>query len=167
MAEKVRLLHVFAFQKMLRKNRHGHIVQKCHVGGIQFKRDRMIVDHINLLYILIVRRILRTILRIHDGFDGKFHVIGCESFTVMPFDSLFQMERVGTGLLIKLPAFCQCRNHLILSVMGSQSVKDQNVDLPMLIHCRIDPCIVSASIYKSRCVCMHRRCAQKTGKSHP
>ena len=167
MTEEIGFLHVFPFQEMFRKNCHGHVVQEGHVRGIQLEGNRVIVDDIDLFHILVVRSVLGTVVRIHDGLDREFHVIGCEILAVVPFDPFFQMKRISTGILVKLPALRQARNYLIVSVMSSQSVKDQNVDFPMLIHGRIDPCIIIASIYQSGSVRIHRSTPQHAGQSRP
>ena len=71
----------------------------------------------------------------------------------MPLYTFFQMEGIGAGILIKFPALCQSRYDLIVTVMTGQSVKNQDIDLSVLIHRRIDSRIISASVYECGCLC--------------
>ena len=64
----------------------------------------------------------------------------------MPLYALLQMERISAGIFIKGPVLCQGRNHLILSVMRSQSIENQDIDLSMLIHSRVNAGIISAAV---------------------
>ena len=138
---------------MLRKNCHRHIIKKCHIRRIQLKCDRVVINHVDFFHILIIRCILRAIVRIHDRLDRKFYVIRSKILTIVPLHALFKMEGIGACFLIKLPAFCQTRNDLILSVMCCQAIEQQNIDFSVLIHCRIDSRVITASVYQrgSRC----------------
>ena len=71
----------------------------------------------------------------------------------MPLYTFFQMEGIGAGILIKFPALCQSRYDLIVTVMTGQSVKNQDIDLSVLIHRRIDSRIIAASVYECGCLC--------------
>ena len=119
MTEEIRLLHILSLQQMLRQNRHSHVVQKCHIRCAQLEGNGVGILHGDLLHILIVRGILRTIFRIHDRFDRKLDIICGKFLAVMPLYALLQMERISAGSFIKAPVLCQRRNHLILSVMRS------------------------------------------------
>ena len=146
MPKELRLLHILSFQEMLWQNRHCHIIQKCHIRCIQLKCDRMIIHHINFLHIFIIRCIFRTVIRIHNRLDGKFHIISCKIFPVMPLYTLFQMKCICVCRFIKFPALGKPRYNLIITVMRCQSIKQQDIDLSMFIHRRIDPRIIIASI---------------------
>ena len=147
-SEKVRFLHIFARQQMLRQHRHGHIVQKCHIGCRQAKDNGMIVDHTDLFHILIIGSILRTILRIHNGLYRKLHIVRRKIPAVVPLDIFLQMKGISTGCFVELPALSKPRNDFVRSVMGRQSIKKQDIDLPVLIHCRIDPGIIPTAVNK-------------------
>ena len=132
---------------MFRKNRHGHIIQKCHIRCFQPKRNGVIVNYCNFFHIFIIRCIFRFILRIHNGFHRELYIFCGKRFAVMPLYIFFQMKRIGISLFITVPAFCQTRNHLIVPVMIGQPVKDQCIDFSMLIHGRIDADIIIRSIH--------------------
>ena len=153
---------------MLRKNCHRHIIKKCHIRRIQLKCDRVVINHIDFFHILIIRCILGTIVRIHDRLDRKFYVICGKILAVVPLHALFKMEGIGTRFLIKLPAFRQSRDDLVLSVMCCQTIKQQNIDFSVLIHCRIDSRVITASVYQRGCRCCtnikskrNRKCCKK------
>ena len=133
---------------MFWKNCHCHIIQECNIRRIQLKRYGMIIYYGNFLYIFIVWSILRAILRIHDRFNSKLYILCCKRFSIVPLYIFCKMERISTGLFIKVPALCQPWNYLVISVMGSQPVKNQDINFTMFIHCRINSGIISASIYQ-------------------
>ena len=94
----------------------------------------MIIYYGNFLYIFIVWSILRAILRIHDRFNSKLYILCCKRFSIVPLYIFCKMERISTGFFIKVPALCQSRNYLVISVMGCQSVKNQDI---RAILCRL------------------------------
>ena len=122
-SEKIRLLHVLPFQKMAGQNPHSHIIKKRHIRRGKTKGNGVLIRHANLLHILIIRSVLRTVVRIHNGFYGKFHIIGGKRLPVMPLYPFTEVKSVCTGFLVKFPALCKSGNHLILSVMGRQTAK--------------------------------------------
>ena len=117
--EEIRSLHILSLKQMLRKNCHCHIVKECNVLVLEFECNCMIIDHIDLFYVLVVRCILRTIFWIHDSLDGKFNIVCCNRFAILLLSIFCHMECVGVCCIIKIPAFCQSRNYLIVSVMCS------------------------------------------------
>ena len=136
---------------MGRENRHRHIVQKRHIGLCQFESNRIIINYCDLFYIFIVGGVFRSVIRIHNSFDGKLDIVSCKGFSIVPLDALSDMEGVGIGALIVLPTFGQTGNNLILAIMGGQSVKQQHIDLAVLIHSRIDSCVIARTINECRC----------------
>ena len=146
MTEEIRLLHILSLQQMFRQNCHSHVVQKCHIRCVQLEGNGVGILHGDVLHILIVRRILRTVRRIHDGFNGKFHIICGKFLAVMPFHTLLQMKGVGAGILIKGPVLRQGRNHLVIPIMSRQTIKDQNVDFSVLVHGRVNAGIIAAAV---------------------
>ena len=147
-AKKIRGLHILPCQQMLGKHSHGHIVQKSHIGRSQPEGNRVLIRHQNLLHVLIVGRILGSVFRIHNRFDGELHILCRKGLAVMPGNALLQMKRIGAGCLDKLPALRQTGHDLVFPVVGRQSVKEQQIDLPVLIHGRIDAGVVTAAVDK-------------------
>ena len=123
MTEEIRLLHIFSIQKMFWQNRHCHIFQKCHIWFCQFKSNRLVIYYCNFLDIFIIRRIFRSVIRIHDSFYGKFYIVCRKWFPIMPFNSISDVECIGISVFIIIPAFCKPRHYLIIRIMSSQSVK--------------------------------------------
>ena len=144
--EKIGSLHILPRKQMLRKNCHRHVVQKGHIRCRQAEGNRVLIRHRDLLHILKVGGVLGSVFRIHHRFYGKLHILRRKRLTVMPDNALLQMKGVSAGRLIKLPALCQAGRYLIFSVVGSQPVKQQQVDLPVLIQRRIDACVVPAAV---------------------
>ena len=145
-AEEGGLLEVLPLQQVPGQHGHGHIVQKGRVGGREPEGDGVIVHHRDLLHVLIVGGVLRAVVRVHDGLDGELHVPGGEGLAVVPLHPLLQVEGVGAGALIKLPASGQGRDHLVFAVVGGEAVEQENVDLPVLVHGRVDAGIVAAAV---------------------
>ena len=85
-AEEIGGLEVFAIQKMLRQNRHRHVIQKCNVGSREAEGDGIVVFHRDFLHVLEVRRILRAVVGVHDGLNGELHVVCGEALAVVPGD---------------------------------------------------------------------------------
>ncbi len=131
---------------MLRQNRHRHIIQECYVGSFQLKRYRVIVNHPDLFHILVIWRIFRSVLRVHDGFDRKFYILRRERLAIMPFYVFFQMERISAVILIEFPASGKSGHYFIIAVVSGKTIKKQNIDLPMLVHGGIDSGIITAAI---------------------
>ena len=156
MAEEVRLLHVLPLQQVGRQHRHGHILQKGHIGFCQAEGDGLVIHHSNLLHVLIVGSVFRTVVRVHNGFDGKLHILGCKRLAVMPVNAVPDVEGVGISGLVIVPGLCQTGYHLIVAVVGRQAVEQQNVDFAMLIHGRVDTGVVAGAVDQcSSFFCLH------------
>ena len=131
---------------MFGKNCHGHVIQKCYIGGIQLKRNGVIINYIDFLDILVVWCIFGTVFRIHNCLDGEFHILCSNRFTVVPCGIFCHVKCIGICLGIKIPAAGKSGNYLVVAIVGGQTVKKQNVDFSVLIHGGIDPCIITASV---------------------
>ena len=127
---------------MLRQNRHRHVVQERGVGSREAEGDGIVVFHRDFLHVLEVRRILRAVVGVHDGFDREFHVVCGEALAVVPGDVGAQMEGVGVGFLVKIPAFGEARNDVVFAVVGGEAVEEQEVDLAVLVHRGVDARVV-------------------------
>ena len=139
-------LHVLALQQVLGQDCHGHVVQEGRVGGGQAEGDGVLVDHRDLRHVLVVGGVFGAVLGIHDGLDGELHVLGGEIFAVVPLHVLLQMEGVGEALFIVVPGLRQAGYHLIVAVVGGQAVEDQDVDLAVLVHGRVDAGVVAGRV---------------------
>ncbi len=133
---------------MLGKNRHSHVVDKCDVGCCKAKGYGKLIQNLYLLHVLKVGGVFRAVFRIHYRFDGEFYVICAEGFAVMPFYSFDKVEGVGIACRVIIPAFGKAGNHFVFSVVRGKAVKEQNVYFAVLVHCRVDPCIISAAVDK-------------------
>ena len=125
---------------------HGHVVKKSHIGRGQFKGNRIIVQYRNLLHILVIGSVLRAVVRIHNGFYGKFHIISGKCLPVVPFYPFSEMKGIGVRIFVKFPAFRQTGNYLIVSVVSRQSAKKQDIYLAVFVHGRINAGIIAASV---------------------
>ena len=127
---------------MLRQNRHRHVIQKCNVGSREAEGDGIVVFHRDFLHVLEVRGVLRAVVGVHDGLDREFHVVCGEALAVVPGDVGAQMEGVGVGSFVKIPAFGETRHDAIVSVVGGEAVEDEEVDLAVLVHRGVDARVV-------------------------
>ena len=135
---------------MLRQNRHRHVVQECGVRGAEAEGDGVIVFHRDFLDIFKVRRVLRAVVGAHDGLNRELHVVCGEALAVVPGDVGAQMEGVGVGFLVKIPAFGEARNDVVFAVVGGEAVEDEEVDLAVLVHRGVDAGIISRAIDQRR-----------------
>ena len=152
-SEEIRLLHIFTFQQVLRQDCHCHILQESHVWLGKPESYRLIIDHGNLFHILIVRCIFRSVFRIHDCFDGEFHIIRRKLFSIMPLDAVPDMKGIGAGFCIILPFFCQARNNVVIRIVCRQSVEQKQVDFAVLVHRWIDSGIIGRTVNQG-CLCL-------------
>ena len=127
---------------MLRQNRHRHVIQKCNVGSREAEGDGIVVFHRDFLHVLEVRRVLRAVVGVHDGLDREFHVVCGEALAVVPGDVGAQMEGVGVGFLVKIPAFGEARNDVVFAVVGGEAVEEQEVNFAVLVHRGVDARVV-------------------------
>ena len=124
----------------------------------------MLIEYPDLFHVLIVWRIFRSVFGIHNGFYRELDVVGRKRLTVMPLHIFFQIKSVGTSLFVELPASGEARHHLIVAVVGGKTVKEQNIDLAVFIHGRIDPRVVAAAVNKGFLCCFRFRfCAGRCG----
>ena len=131
---------------MLRKDCHRHVIEKRHIGRRQAERNGLVVRHRNLLDVFKVRRVLRAVVGIHDGFDRELYVRCGEGLPIVPRDAGFQVEGVGVRLFVKIPALSKTRYDVILSVVGGQTVEEQEVDLAVLVHRGVDARVVAGAV---------------------
>ena len=131
---------------MGRQDGHGHILQEGHIRFRQPEGNGQVVGGGNFHHVLIVGGVLGAVFRVHDGLDGEFHVLGGKRLPVVPGNARTDVEGVGKGVGIVIPAFRQARHHLVVRIVGSQAVKEQQVDLAMLVHGRVDAGVVDASV---------------------
>ena len=133
---------------MLGQYADGHILKERVVRIFELKADLIVSVRRDFLYVLIVGENLRFVFRIHDRLDREFYVLCSERLAVMPLDIFTKFERIRICIFIQFVALRQRRNDLIVFVMSHQPVKEQQVDLPVLIDGRVDPSIISASVYQ-------------------
>lgn len=119
-SEEIRLLHIFTFQQVLRQDGHRHVFQESHVRLGKAEGNGAVIYNCNLFYILIIWCIFRSVFRIHDRFDGEFHIVRRKFFSIMPLDAVPDMKGVGAGFCIVLhflpdPEQC-CHPHRVRSV---------------------------------------------------
>ena len=106
----------------------------------------MVVQHRDLLHVLIVRRIFRAVVGVHDGFDRELDVVGRERLAVVPLDVFVQVESIGAVRLVIVPALGESRNDPVIAVVRGQAVEEQQIDLAVLVHRRIDARVVSGAV---------------------
>ena len=106
----------------------------------------MLVHHRDLLHVLKVGGVLGAVVRVHNGLDGELHVLRRQGLAVMPLHALRQVEGVGAGVLVEGPALRQAGDDAVAAVVGGEAVEEENVDLAVLVHGRIDAGIVAAGI---------------------
>lgn len=145
-AEVVVGLQILALQQVLGQDGHGHVVQEGVVGFGQLEFHRVVIHHGDLFHVLIVGGVLRLVFRVLDGLDGELYVLGGEFLPIVPSHILTEVEGVGVGVLVQLPGFCQTGHHLVVLVVAGQSVKEQGVDLPVLVQGGVDAGVVVAAI---------------------
>ena len=131
---------------MLGQDGHGHVVQEGVVGGGELELYGVVIHHGDLLHVLIVGGVLRLIFRVLDSLDGELYVLGGERFPVVPGHALLEVEGIGVGCLIQLPRFRQAGYHLVILVVSGQPVKEQGVDLPVLVQGGVDAGVVVAAV---------------------
>ena len=131
---------------MLRQDRHRHVLQKCGVRLSEAERDGVVVEHGDLLHVLVIRRVFRAVVGVHDGFDREFDVLRCERPAVVPLHPLAQIEGVGAVCLVIVPALGEGGNDLVIAVVRGQAVEEQQVDLAVLVHRGIDARVVSGAV---------------------
>lgn len=105
-----------------------------------------VVRHRNLLDVFKVRRVLRAVVGIHDGFDREPDVVCGEGLPIVPRDAGFQVEGVGVRLFVKTQLSARPGHDVILSVVGGQTVEEQEVDLAVLVHCGVDARVVAGAV---------------------
>ena len=145
-AEKGGFLHVLALEQMLRQDRHRHVLQKCGVRLSEAERDGVVVEHGDLLHVLVIRRVFRAVVGVHDGFDREFDVLRRERLAVVPLHPLAQVESIGAIRLVIVPALGEGGNDLVIAVVRGQSVEEQQVDLAVLVHRGIDARVVGRAV---------------------
>ena len=131
---------------MLRQDRHRHVLQKCGVRLSEAERDGVVVEHGDLLHVLVIRRVFRAVVGVHDGFDREFDVLRRERLAVVPFHPFAQVENIGAVRLVIVPALGEGGNDLIIAVVRGQSVEEQQVDLAVLVHRGIDARVVGRAV---------------------
>ena len=131
---------------MLRQDRHRHVLQKCGVRLSEAERDGVVVEHGDLLHVLVIRRVFRAVVGVHDGFDREFDVLRRERLAVVPLHPLAQVESIGAVCLVIVPALGEGGNDLIIAVVRGQAVEEQQVDLAVLVHRGIDARVVSGAV---------------------
>ena len=66
----------------------------------------------------------------------------------MKGQSLTHFKCIGICFFIKVPALGKARHHIILSIVGCQTCKNQRIYFTMLIKSRINSCIIAAAVYE-------------------
>ena len=110
----------------------------------------MVVEHGDLLYILVIRRVFRAVVGVHDGFDRKFDVPRRERLAVVPLHPLAQVESIGAVRLVIVPALGEGGNDLVIAVVRGQAVEEQQVDLAVLVHRGIDARVAGRAVDERR-----------------
>ena len=131
---------------MLRQDRHRHVLQKCGVRLSEAERDGVVVEHGDLLHVLVIRRVFRAVVGVHDGFDREFDVLRRERLAVVPLHPLAQVESIGAVCLVIVPALGEGGNDLVIAVVRGQAVEEQQVDLAVLVHRGIDARVVGRAV---------------------
>ena len=131
---------------MLRQDRHRHVLQKCGVRLSEAERDGVVVEHGDLLHVLVIRRVFRAVVGVHDGFDREFDVPRRERLAVVPLHPLAQVESIGAVCLVIVPALGEGGNDLVIAVVRGQAVEEQQVDLTVLVHRGIDARVVGRAV---------------------
>ena len=149
---------------MLREDTHRHILQERHVRLGETEGDGLRVDDGDLLDVLIVRRVFRAVLGVHDGLDGELDVVGRERLAVMPLHALAQVEGISIGLLVIVPRLGEAGDNLVVAVVGGQAVEEQEVDLAVFIHGGIDARIVGGAVDKGGAAAARGASAASAGR---
>ena len=108
----------------------------------------MVVEDGDLLHILIVRCVFGAVFGIHNGFKREFHVVRCHVFAVVPPNTFADMERVGEGIFVVVPAFCEARHDLPVCIVRGEAVEQKRVDLAVLVHSGIDARVIRRAVHK-------------------
>ena len=145
-AEEIGLLHVLSLQKVLGEDGHGHVFQESIVGSGQTEGNGVGIHHRDLLHILVVGGVFGAVVRVHDGLNGEFYILGGEFLTVVPLDALLQVEGIGQAFRVIFPGSGQPGNDVILAVVVGQAVKEQHIDLAVLVHGGVDAGIVAGAV---------------------
>ena len=145
-AEEVRLLPVLAREQMLRQDGHRHVIEERNVRRGEAEGDRVLVRDGDLFDIFEVRRVFRTVFGVHDRLDREFHVVRRDRLAVVPREVFAEVERVGVRRLVQLPRLGKTGHDVILAVVSRQAVEEQQVDLAVLVHRRVDARIVRGAV---------------------
>ena len=108
----------------------------------------MLIRNTYFFNILKIRRIFREIIGVHDCLYREFHVICRKRLAVMPLDSVSYMKSICKCFLIIVIAFRKPCHNMVVLVITHKTVKYKLCYLCMLIHCRIDACIVIRAVDK-------------------
>ena len=158
-AEEVRLLPVLAREQMLRQDGHRHVIEERNVRRGEAEGDRVLVRDGDLFDIFEVRRVFRTVFRIHDRLNREFHVVRRDRLAVVPREVFAEVERVGVRRLVQLPRLGKTGHDVILAVVCRQAVEEEQVDLTVLVHRRVDARIVRGAVGQRRRLRAVRGCA--------
>ena len=114
------------------------------------KRNGLLINDRDLLHILEIRRVLRSVFRVHDRLDRKLHVVRRKRLPVVPRHAVTQIKRVCVCIRVVIPSLGKRRYDLIVPVMRRQTVKNQEIDFPVLIQRRIDARVIAAAVNERR-----------------
>ena len=141
-----------------------HIVDKCRIRRGEANAHRPIVQLRDLAHILEIRRIHRLHQRVHHSLNRELHIRRTQRLAVMPAHIRAQMKHIGIGIGIVLPRRRQRRHSLPRIVAPHKPVKEQTINLPVLIPQRIDLVIVLRAVDDLRP--RHLRRALLTAAAH-
>ena len=145
-AEIIGLPQILPLQKMLRQDGHGHIVQEGKIWLGQHEGDLRVGQDPDLGDLDVVGVIFGAVGRVHDGLDGEFYIGGGEGFAVVPFHIGAQLEGIGQGLGVIVPALGQGPHQLALAVALDQPVEEQVLDLAVFVHNGVDGVVVAGAV---------------------
>ena len=133
---------ILARQEMCRQKGLRHIVEERLVVRGKTDAHSVLVHRRDLAHILEVRALQGPIVWVEDRLDGELHIVRAKRLPIVPRHVRAEVKGIGVRRRIIHPRLRECGNRRSCAVAAHESVKEQRVDLPVLITQRIDPLIV-------------------------
>ena len=115
-------IHILSFQKMLRKDSHGKVIQHGSIILIQCKDHSLIIRCLNTCNVLVIAGdtgsqsfILCKLL------IGVYNILCIEIFSIMPLNTISKLKSIGIGILVKGIALCKILYRLSIGIIFHQS----------------------------------------------
>jgi hypothetical protein len=113
---------------MTRQHRSGELTQIAHEGFTVLNNGCQVIRCLDVLdQIKSCGCIVRTAIRVRNGFPRKFDIVRCERLTVRPFQALAQFPRYGFLVFRDRRQFCRETWRIFAFFIWSRQADDARI----------------------------------------